>query len=231
MTNEIDDFLAIAEASPARRVVVNAAPRKTPRKLPKADQLELDGRNFWTGLGALAQELLAKIENPELSEVGTEGVSRAAIQAARSNEFVSDVRSKLYRFGSLSERQVEAVVKAAHRFQERLDRSANEVLAPVIEGTYVVMGKVLSETVKDSPYGPTHKMLVEVDTPLGIYRVWGSVPATLEGSYDDDGHFTYGVQSGDRVAFTASVERSQRDENFGFFKRPRGARISERANA
>jgi hypothetical protein len=80
---------------------------------------------------------------------------------------------------------------------------------PVVEGRYEIQGEVLSVKFQESQFGGSLKMLVEVDG----YKVWGTVPTDL-----------YGVDRGDRVAFTATVERSQDDAGFGFFKRPTKAR-------
>jgi len=87
------------------------------------------------------------------------------------------------------------------------DREAATV--PVVEGRYEIQGEVLTVKFQESQFGGSLKMLVEVDG----YKVWGTVPTDL-----------YGVDRGDRVAFTATVERSQDDAGFGFFKRPTKAR-------
>lgn len=80
---------------------------------------------------------------------------------------------------------------------------------PVVEGRHEIQGAVLTVKVQESQFGSSLKMLVEVDG----YKVWGTVPADL-----------YGVDRGDRVAFTATVEASDDDPSFGFFKRPSKAR-------
>lgn len=80
---------------------------------------------------------------------------------------------------------------------------------PVVEGRYEIQGEVLTVKVQDGQYGSTLKMLVAVDG----YKVWGTVPSDL-----------YGVDRGDRVAFTATVTKSDDDEAFGFYSRPTKAR-------
>jgi hypothetical protein len=47
------------------------------------------------------------------------------------------------------------------------------------------------------------------------FLVWGSVPAALGG-----------IEQGDRVQFNATVTKSDRDETFGFFKRPTKAQFA-----
>jgi hypothetical protein len=51
------------------------------------------------------------------------------------------------------------------------------------------------------------------------FKVWGTVPSSLPNT-----------DRGDKVTFTASVERSNNDETFGFFKRPSKATLIEAAS-
>ena len=52
------------------------------------------------------------------------------------------------------------------------------------------------------------------------FRVWGSVPASLEDAERES-----------RITFTATVTASDRDAKFGFFKRPTKAQVIEIAEA
>lgn len=127
---------------------------------------------------------------------------------------IKDIRRKGEQYGSISERQEELVLKIAREEAEKAAQKeeANEVevpSVPVIEGRYVIEGKVVSTKWQESYYGDTFKMLVEVTTDEGAFRVWGTVPAALSG-----------VDRGDVVRFTAAVEQSNKDESFGFYKRP-----------
>jgi hypothetical protein len=79
------------------------------------------------------------------------------------------------------------------------------------EGTYEVVGTVISIKGQSSQWGFTEKMLVELDSGQ---RVYGTLPSAIAEA-----------QKGDRVAFTATVTRSPSDPIFGFFSRPRKARI------
>jgi hypothetical protein len=78
--------------------------------------------------------------------------------------------------------------------------------AELREGRYEVVGEIVSTK---ETYG-RRNMLVRVDG--GECRVYGTIPAGLNG-----------VQRGDRVRFTATVERSDTDDTFGFFSRPADA--------
>ncbi|AYN58504.1 ssDNA binding protein [Arthrobacter phage Liebe] len=99
----------------------------------------------------------------------------------------------------------------AQAAQDVLDAVAAREAAkvPVVEGRYEIQGEVLTVKVQDGAYGSSLKMLVAVDG----YKVWGTVPNDL-----------YGVERGDKVAFTATVAKSDDDEAFGFYSRPTKAR-------
>ena len=69
-----------------------------------------------------------------------------------------------------------------------------------------VTGTVSKVAVHENDYGYRKVMTVVLDNGA---RVWGTVPAAI-----------YEVGAGDTVTFTATFSRSDRDETFGFFKRP-----------
>ena len=91
-----------------------------------------------------------------------------------------------------------------------------------------ITGTVISHRFQESDYGETHKMLVEDDRG---FRLWGTVPRSIEGGdtlgYREDGYPIYepSLDDGDRVTFSAKVERSRDDESFGFYKRPTKAEV------
>lgn len=131
--------------------------------------------------------------------------------------FVHDVFYKLQHYGSISERQAEAVVSAAERdltfAGNKAAREAEQAAAarPVPTGTVTIEGDVVSVKSQENRFGSTLKMLVACDG----FKVWGTVPSS----------FGYESPKGQRVRFTASVEASDDDPSFGFFKRPRNAEI------
>ena len=98
----------------------------------------------------------------------------------------------------------------AERKAERERERADEVRVPCPIGRVTVIGKVVSVDEKDTDFGTRYVMTVRDDTG---FTVWGSQPSALDPCV------------GDRIEFTASVERSDRDECFGFFKRPSKARL------
>ncbi len=98
----------------------------------------------------------------------------------------------------------------AERKAERERERADEVRTPCPEGRVTIVGKVVSVDEKDTDFGTRYVMTVRDDSG---FVVWGSQPSALDPSV------------GDRIEFTATVERSDRDECFGFYKRPSKARL------
>ena len=81
----------------------------------------------------------------------------------------------------------------------------------------MITGTVLSFKWQGSDYGDVLKMLVQDDRG---FRVWGSVPASLDDAERES-----------RISFTATVSQSDRDTKFGFFKRPTKAAIIDEQEA
>jgi len=145
--------------------------------------------------------------------------------AASENDFIADVLRKGRNYGNLSDRQVDAIVKAHARDLEYAARRAAEAAnalptTPVPTGDgLTIEGKVLSTKWVENDFGCTLKMLVEVEVDGAAFKLWGSVPRAID------------PERGDRVRFVGNVERSNDDEAFGFFKRPRKAVVLETAVA
>lgn len=144
----------------------------------------------------------------------------AAIQAAdpakvAQNPFASDVLAKLVRYGSLSDRQVSALLNALQRASQPA-----EVKVPAVTGKAVaITGEVVSvkwheDRFSRSRWGAgSYKMTVKVASDAGIYLVWGSVPSGE------------GIEKDMHISFVADVEASDKDASFAFFKRPRKAQV------
>jgi hypothetical protein len=140
--------------------------------------------------------------------------------ALETDHFISrDLKAKLARYGSLSEKQVALALKIAVEASGAVD--ANEpprppqVVPPA--GRRTVDATVLSTKSVETPYGFARKMLVQVAD--GSYRLFGTIPAGLGP-----------VERGSVVHFTATIE--PKEEGFGFFSRPIvSAQAQEVANA
>lgn len=148
---------------------------------------------------------------PRINEHGTRLLTSGAPWAV---DFAASVLSYFNREAYISRKQQRILMTLPQRIEEDRERQRKyeEMKAndpdptPVVEGRIDIAGKVLSTKWQESLYGDTLKMLVLDDRG---FKVWGTVPAAI-----DD------VERGNRVAFTASVERSDDDETFGFYKRP-----------
>lgn len=116
-----------------------------------------------------------------------------------TGEFGDSLRSTFNDRGILTEGQKNAALRIA---KEIADSPAP---SPVVEGRVEITGMVKTTKWVDNAYGGSQKMMVLDDRG---FRVWGTVPRSLE------------ISRGDRVTFTATVTASQDDETFGFFSRP-----------
>jgi hypothetical protein len=139
---------------------------------------------------------------------------------------IQDMRSKLRRYGSLSERQVELARKLWREMHERRQQQAErEKNAPTkvrIPDGYIgratFTGTVLGTKYVDNPFdyygNQTLKVLLQVMPHHGqAFTLWGTVPSG-----------DLSIDKGDTVRWTATIERSRDDETHGYFKRPRVAK-------
>ncbi len=129
------------------------------------------------------------------------------------NYFILSLKSQLDRYGMLTTAQVEAFNRVMKQRDEAAAKKAAEPVptTPVAEGRYEMEGEVFTVKWQDSFYGMTQKMGVKF---ADGNKVYGTVPNNIS-------H----VERGQKVKFVAKVERSEKDENFGFFSRPAKAEI------
>lgn len=88
----------------------------------------------------------------------------------------------------------------------RDEAKALEVKVPCLEGKQRIVGEIVKLDVSENAYGVRQVMTVK---DARGFKVWGTVPSAFNN-----------VEVGDKVEFNADVARSDRDECFGFFKRP-----------
>ena len=129
--------------------------------------------------------------------------------------------SYLIHYGSYSEAHETFFRKMVQEFvdfeknllkkQEEYDNAEN---CP--SGKVKITGEILCFKNQESFYGYTLKMLVQDEKG---YKVWGTVPKSLDEA-----------RKGDIVEFNATLEPSNDDPKFGFFKRPSKAKVKEEAN-
>jgi ribosomal protein L36 len=111
-----------------------------------------------------------------------------------------------------------SLLAAAGRAKAKATEKAERSPVPVTDDRVVVAGTVLKLDTRDDGYGVKLVMTVQADEG---YVLWGTVPSSLD-SYENP------LQTGDRVTFSAKLERSDKDETFGFYKRPTKAKVLAR---
>lgn len=144
----------------------------------------------------------------ESNEVLKKAVA-AGEKLAEADSFAAGVLETVQLKGFVSEKQEAIIERGLESIAKRAAEKAAE--RPVVEGRIEISGKVLTTKWQESEqWGSTLKMLVRDDRG---FKVWGSVPSAIS------------VERGDEVVFTATVEKSNDDECFGFFKRPSKAKV------
>lgn len=140
---------------------------------------------------------------------------------------IIDIARKVVQYGTISDPQAAFVARLLQQIKDRpaleAKRAAETAAAapvPATETRMDVTATVLSTRSEEGPYGATVKMLVQHESG---YKLWGTVPSNLLGQGS--------VVKGAVVAFSAKVQRSDKDEKFGFFNRPTKARIVRAAEA
>lgn len=118
---------------------------------------------------------------------------------------------------------IAAAVQGARKAEQaKVEREAQAATSePVPEGKDVVTGVVSKTDVKDNPYDGSIRFVMTVTDDRG-FKVWGSIPSTLVRTVERHDDLV-----GKKVSFTATLNRSDRDEFFGFFKRPSKASLVE----
>lgn len=123
-----------------------------------------------------------------------------------------DLCHKLNRYGDLSEKQVALAFKLRDQAIEQAKRkaewqAAKEAGDKLEAGKQTLTGTIVSTKWKENQYGGSLKMLVQLDSGS---KVWGTCPAKVDSRFAE----------GTTITFSATVEVSDDDEYFGFFKRP-----------
>jgi hypothetical protein len=144
-------------------------------------------------------------------------VEGLGVALAIDHAISKDLRESLFKYGTLSDRQVELAFSVQRELEDarntaRAREAALDGVGELVEDRRYVEGMVVSTKLIDSQYGPQMKMLVE--EPDGN-RLYGSVPSRLKVK----------VSKGAKVGFTARIKPSDDDPHFGFFSRPTNAQL------
>jgi len=130
---------------------------------------------------------------------------------------IRDIVGKLVHYGNISERQTQflgnlltKIDQRAEMLAKRAAEQANAKPLPASGVRLTITGKIISQREQATDFGPVVKILV---SHADGWRVWGSMPRGLDAA------------NGDVIQFDARVEKSEKDEKFGFFSRPTKAVI------
>lgn len=148
-----------------------------------------------------------------------------------SHRITQDLRSKLFQYGSLSDKQVALAMKLPAdqaEYEARKAREAAEREAapdwPQMSGRVEVEGTVVSCRWDDTGWGSALKMLVKLDDGR---KCWGTCPRSVENDLMErsGSNSILDELKGRRVRFQAAVQVSDDDSKFAFFKRPAKAEV------
>lgn len=148
----------------------------------------------------------------------------------RENNFMRSMREAVVKYGSLTERQLAAVVKfQANEVQFAARKAEEDANAEdVIEGTITVTGEVISAKYKYTQFGETLKITVRDDRGFKVYGTCAKQLQAKMGMEADEFYTDEQMKDlfvGRRIEFTATVNQAEGDTKFGFFSRPRDAKV------
>jgi hypothetical protein len=127
-----------------------------------------------------------------------------------------DVVARICRYGDASEKQLNALRIWADRIDRHAEieaerKAERDAAAPCPKGKHTVRGLIVSIKDKETMYGLTLKATVKSTEG---FLVWGTLPKAV-----------IMANVGDEIEFSATIEPSERDPKFGFFRRPTKARL------
>lgn len=121
-----------------------------------------------------------------------------------------DLRARLAQYGSLSAAQISLARKLAAEAATPAEEKPKVVMPPA--GRVQLEGIILSLKEHEGAYGFQMKMLVEVTTPAGCFRVFGTRPTA-----------SVTPSKGSRIRFNAMVQ--PKEPGFGYFSKPTSAEV------
>lgn len=180
------------------------------------------------------------VENVRRACEENEGLAEA-FDEMKEHYIVSDIKDRLRRYGTISEKQVALVLRIAResreRERERQARDALVALAPdAPSGKQTVRGTILSMRNDVSHFGGYDRVVVKmlVQSEEG-WKVWVTAPSSILNIpvTDENNKFVRYTSAarGDTIQFDATLEPSNDDSKFAFGKRPTKALVVQRGES
>lgn len=153
-----------------------------------------------------------------LKELGLEAAWTLSRNQERPDKFeentIHDIVRRLIAYGNISEKQVLFVQKLLKQISERAGIEAKraeerEQAENCPSGKVVITGTILKSEWREDNWGGSIKITVKDDRG---FLVWGTCPTVPS--------LNHMGERGDKITFTADVTPSDKDEKFGFYKRP-----------
>jgi hypothetical protein len=187
------------------------------------ERMELANREAFDVRAAklAAESAKVRIENLRLkmkwaSDYPVEAEWIVSKEVSELSPFMQDLRAKLERYGSLSEKQTACITREIPKVKEREQKRAAEAAAlanaPKVEsGRYEIEGEIVFSKWQESDFGDTLKIMIKTEEGN---KFWCSAPSKL---FDgrDTAEFV-----GEKIRVAATWEPSEKDEHFAFGKRP-----------
>jgi len=151
--------------------------------------------------------------------------------ALKTDHYISrDLRESAIKWGSLSEKQVALAFKIA-KDEANKPEEAPAVPMPDTDERRTVTATILGTKLVDGYMGgQDEKMLVQIEADGGAYKAYGTLPSAIaDAQWAEEAKRREANPEADKVwpelkgaviTFTARFERSNKDECFGFIKRP-----------
>lgn len=158
-----------------------------------------------------------KTARPErtVNEFGqTEVIPAYAGELFYEERTIRDIVGKFVKYGSINDAQMDLLRKLTERIPDRdrlnAERDAQrkaekEAAAPCPKGRVKIEGIVVKTETKETAWGFREVMVVKASEG---FVLWGSVPSGVTVAKDC------------KIVFVATIEPSENDPKFGFYKRP-----------
>lgn len=140
--------------------------------------------------------------------------------ADRNDDFLCSMRESARKWGSLTEKQMAAVVRS----MERAEVKANAT--PFPGGTHLVEGEIVSFADSRAYMGGRKmNMIVALTGEYVGNKIMGTIPEKVWDAMRDEENQRTAKLIGSRVRFSAQMTCGDRDPHFGFFKSPKQVEV------